>query len=166
MRPSLAKGLFQRAYVTTDLDHAMAAVGETYGVRDYLRMRDVPFDGGGTVQIALAWVSNDMIELIEPSGGIPLYDCLLPASGYAMCFHHYGHLLDSEQEWDAMSTEVARQKLTVALQGDTGMFRYLYADSRPTFGHFLEFIHCSQEGARFFEQVPRTLAAPSRMTNK
>lgn len=153
----LSKGFFQRAYVTADLDHAIAAFSTTYGVRDFLQMRDIPFAGSTTkkVHIALAYAGETMIELIQPEGDISLYTCLLPEHGSVVRFHHCGHLLDSEADWNAMEAEIDRQRLPVAAQGDAGMLRYLYADTRPQFGHFLEFIHCGPEGLQFFAQVPR-----------
>lgn len=157
MPTSLSRGFFQRAYVTTDLDRAIADFSTTYGVRDFLQMRDIPFAGSDTskVHLALAYVGDDMIELIQPMGDIPLYNCLLPDQGYALRFHHYGHLLGTEAEWQDMTAEVARQQLEVPLQGTSGMFRYLYANTRPQFGHFLEFIYCTPEGSAFFAQLPR-----------
>lgn len=157
MPTSLAKGFFQRAYVTNDLERAISDFSATYGVHAFLRMRDIAFaDTAASVHIALAYVGDDMIELIQPVGDIPLYDSLLPDTGYALRFHHYGHLLTSEEEWEAMTSEIARQGLTVSLQGESGgMLRYLYADTREQFGHFLEFIYCTPEGAGFFAQVPK-----------
>lgn len=157
MPSSLAKGFFQRAYVTNDLERAITDFGNTYGVHNFLQMRDIPFvETGTTIHIALAYVGADMIELIQPVGDVPLYSCLLPNQGYALRFHHCGHLLSSEEDWTAMTAEVARQGLAIPLQGDSGgMFRYLYADTRERFGHFLEFIYCTPEGTKFFTQVPQ-----------
>lgn len=155
MATPLFKRFTQHAYVTTDIDRAQTVFAENYGVTQFMTMRDIPYGEGCALHIALAYADNAMIELIQPIGDIPLYQCRLPAQGFALRFHHLGHFLDSEAEWQDILAQVTAKKMKVAAQGDSGGLKYLYVDLRDSLDHFVEYVYYgSPESRAMLDAVP------------
>jgi len=156
MTTPLFTGFTQHAYVTTDIDRAQAVFAENYGVSKFLTMRDIPYGNGRALHIALAYAGNAMIELIQPIGDIPLYQETLPARGFALRFHHLGHFLDSEAEWQDILAQVKAKKMKIAVEGDAGGLKYLYVDLRDSLDHFVEYVyHGSLESQAMLAGIPR-----------
>ena len=69
---SLLSGLYQIAYVTTNLDEAMHLFAETYGISKFEFKRDIASAPGMpkmSLHIAHTYVGPTMIEVIQPVGG-------------------------------------------------------------------------------------------------
>lgn len=151
-------GFFQTAYVTTDLDQAMQAFDQHYGVKRFHSIRDISFDDHTTISIATAYVGDTMLELIEPKGrGNSMYEVMLPGgSDFAIRHHHHGHLYTDEDEWNRVLALVEDKRQPVAyLGGHEGVLKALYIDTRDVLGHYLEYIYCTPAGLEFLNQAPR-----------
>ena len=148
---------FQVAYVTRDLDHAVQSFQRRYGVKSFEYRRANRFDERTTLDIALAWVGEVMIELIQPSGdGGSFYEAMLGPEKNSTRLHHLGHLVANRAEWDRVVEQLRRDDHPIVAQGHVeGFLSYLYADARQEMGHFLEYILCEPAGQAYFDAVPR-----------
>ena len=134
---------YQNAYVTPDIEQALAIFRERYGVAD-ARSFEAEYEvttpaGTGVARnrLALIWIGDLQYELIEPvSGAVDIYREALPATG--LRFHH---VCMRSFDWDATLAEVERQRLPIVYRGDsTSGLKFIYADARDTLGHYLEFV--------------------------
>jgi hypothetical protein len=133
---------YQNAYVTRDLDAAMASVKARAEVR-----HESMFEGSTTLQtasgeaamenrLAFLWIGDLQIELIQPVGGlVDFYRDVLPAGG-GIAFHHICMRVD---DWDGFRARVDRQPYPLVFEGKSGPLRFLYLDARRDFGHYLEY---------------------------
>jgi hypothetical protein len=56
-----------------------------------------------------------------------------------------------------LNEQVSRDGYPVSLKGSVdGFLSYLYIDTRPITGHYLEYILCEPAGQAFFDAVPRS----------
>ena len=155
MSTALFEGFIQHAYVTNDLDRGIAEFSRSYGLSKFLPTRSIPYGPECRLQLALAYAGNVMVELIQPEGDIPLYQCMLPGDGFAIRFHHLGHFLRSEAQWEDILAAVRASGIPIAVQGESNGLKYLYVDARASIGHFLEYIYCSTpESSAMFDNVP------------
>lgn len=153
----LFKNFFQLGYATSDLDQAMTALRESHGIDKFKVMRDAGTKEMNT-HIALAYVGDLMIELIEPCGGNDgFYRDLLPADEFAIRHHHMGYHVEDEAQWQGLQATIAKHNFTKVVSGDVpGLLRFAYIDNRKQIGHYLEYILTTPAGsAAFFGDVPR-----------
>lgn len=146
---------FQNAYTTRDIDAAARMFAGRHGVKSFHFMRDIPFGPDATTTLALAWAGDVMIELIQPTGGDNLYTSWLPQEGQLLRFHHLGHLISDDAEWQRVSERGALSGLPIALQGNSYGVNYLYLDARHELGHFLEYVYLTGDAVHLFDPVPR-----------
>lgn len=149
---------FQMAYVTNDIDRAMAEYGAKAGIDRFFAGRDAEFDiGGGRMakaHIALANVGGVQIELIEPVGGHDhVYRQVLSGGDYQIHFHHEAHVLDSVEEFAATKAHVGGLGFDIVIDAETPGYRYFYADTRTFIGHHTEFFYFSEEATAYFREV-------------
>jgi len=142
--------IMQIAWVTTDLDRAIAQFSKLYRVPDFF-VADVSyparlFDETGEMKIrlGLANIDNMQIELIQPVGGgvDRIYREALPTDGsHANVFHHVCVKVDGPREnWDAYIDQVAGEK-PLDYTGDYGSeVRFVYTDERASLGIWLEHV--------------------------
>lgn len=138
----------QNAYVTNDLDRALAVWRDEFGVSEFHVFEN---DAPGLVstpdyrmKIALANVGGVEIEVIEPlPGQAPLHAEILPDDGsFAMRFHHaalriLGDLADFEKHMASLDPAAH----PVVWHGELGeVMRFAYTDERATLGHYLEHV--------------------------
>jgi len=149
---------FQVAYVTRDIDRAVASFQREFGIREFQLMRGNVLDEHTRTDLALAWLGDVMVELIQPFGnGNSFYEVMLSAEPLGLRLHHFGHLVPSRGEWDRLKQQVADNGSPIALEGSVeGFLSYLYVDVRAQTGHFLEYILCEPAGQAFFDAVPRS----------
>ena len=153
---TLFEGLFQIAYVTGDLDRAVQAVKARYGIAEMMVTRGMRHSPATSLDLALAWIDGWMIELIEPHGdGASVYEAIVPDEGQSMRQHHLGHLLRDPASWERLQTTVAASGDPVFVEKDTGLFHYVFVDTRTTLGHFTEHMICSEEGLAVLDRIPR-----------
>lgn len=138
----------QIAYVTNDLDRALAVWRDEFGVPAFhIFTNDMPgleSSHAYPLKIALAHVGGTEIELIEPLlGNAPLHAEPLPRDGsFAMCFHHVamrieGTLADFERHMASLDP-VRHPVVWTGAFAD--LMRYAYTDERHTLGHYVEHV--------------------------
>ena len=77
-----------------------------------------------------------------------------PAPGQLMRFHHIGHMLFDDEEWQHILSEIERLKYPIVMRGNHKNFEeYIYIDTRELLGHYLEYIYCRPEGRVFFDEL-------------
>jgi len=137
---------YQNAYVTRDLDVALALMKTEHGVDTSTFMSlqvemPVMTPAGPGVQVnrlALGWVGKLQYELIQPiSGAVEVYQRHLPEQ-YPMQFHHV--CMRVENDWDAFREGLTRDGRSIVLEGSSGdQLKFVYVDARATLGHYLEY---------------------------
>lgn len=144
----LIEGHFQNAYVTRDLDKAVALVRARHGIDRVLQFQaevqvTTPAGTGpAAFKTALAWVGSLQYEFIEPlSGQVQVYRDALPA-GDGLAFHHVGMRV---QDWERSRADIARGPYPVVLEGETPGVRFVYVDARESLGHHLEYVWMKPE---------------------
>ncbi|TXC70242.1 hypothetical protein FSB78_04230 [Sphingomonas ginsenosidivorax] len=135
---------YQNAYVTRDVDKAVAAFRENAEIRKLIEV-EVPVqlwtpegEGQGVQKLAFVWIGDLQVELIQPGAGdvLALYRDALP-EGDEVKFHHICQLVD---DWEAFMAKVDQEKFPVVLRGGTpGMLEFCYLDTRDWLGHYTEY---------------------------
>jgi hypothetical protein len=141
---------YQNAYVTRNVDKAVAEFKERSDVRSLMEI-EVPVQvwtpngsGIGIQKLAFVWVEDLNYELIEPKDGdvLALYRDAL-ADDDRLVFHHVCHVVD---DWEALMTRVEKQPFPIVLKGGTpGMLQFIYLDTRPWLGHYTEYVWMAPE---------------------
>jgi hypothetical protein len=140
----LLKNHYQNAYVTRDIDQAIAFFRSEYafdGFNQFEVASDITTPAGrGTcvLKMALGWIGAVQYELIQPvSGMVDIYRDDLPDQ-YPLRFHHSCARVD---DWAVFRAEVERRQWPVVIEGSGrgGEMEYLYVDARKTLGHYLEY---------------------------
>jgi len=153
---SLFAGLFQVAYVTRDLDAAVALARTRFGIDRMAIQRSIRHSPTTTIDIALAWVGDRMIELIAPHGdGSSVYEALPIPEASTLRLHHMGHILPDEAGLTALRTSLAAAAIPVFVEREHPGLRFLFADTRPLLGHFTEHMIFSGDGRAMLDAVPR-----------
>lgn len=139
---------YQNAYVTADLDRAVAEFRARADVRTVIQFDNtsevITQNGREQLQsrLAFVWVGNLQYELIQPiSGAGGLYRAALREDGVP-AFHHICMRVD---DWHAFRARVDRQPLPVVLEGGGDSLRFLYLDARRFLGHYLEYTWMTAE---------------------
>jgi len=144
---------YQNAYITHDLDGALAMFRTQYGFDDFKRY-EVSYElktpagrGTATVKLALGWIGNLQYELIEPvSGMIDVYREGLPDTVFHKWPLRFHHVCMRVPDWDAFRADLEREKRPVVMEGGTpGHLLWLYVDARDTVGHYLEYCWMTPE---------------------
>lgn len=154
-------GHMQNAYVTHDLDRAMAIVGERFGVKSFdlfepeMTVNTPVGEQPLVTRVASFWAGWLNIEIIEPvSGYVEHYRSMLPAdtSDAVPRFHHISLRRDDEA---AMREEIAGLGLPLAFEGPVSIREaipslvFVYLDGRQTLGHYVEFTWKSPEAWQY-----------------
>ena len=159
----MGDAVFQLAYVTQDIERAIAEFGAAFGIGQFQVNRDVPIvtgNGMACCHFALAFLGAQQIELIEPAGGADgVYrDALAP--GRVAALHHLGFLVPTETAWQATLQRIEAAGEAVPVRGSFGeLMHYAYVDRRDLCGHYLEYMYATPAGAGLFDAVPRYPAA-------
>lgn len=155
-------GYYQVAYVTTDLDRAMALFGETHGLKRWFEMRDIRYPTGpqreAHCDIGLAYLGSTEFEIIQPlDGDVKIYQDFLPdTAGFALRFHHISRMYDSEADLEAQVAKYRGQGKPFPIEGRVpGNSRYYYCDFRAELGHYLEGIWFEPDARGWMDQIPR-----------
>jgi hypothetical protein len=150
-------GFFQLGYVTQELDAACDAFRTRFADIEFQKIDPQPLEDGvvpPTKRIALAYIDDVMVELIEPnSEQKTIYDEHIPAEPGAIKLHHLGYLIDDYAETLGQLQAAGHP---VPLHGSFGdALDYIYADTRPELGHYTEFIRLGDAGRAHFDSLPR-----------
>jgi hypothetical protein len=142
------ENFFQNAYVTRDLDEAVAIFREQHDVQAWvflepdMTVRTARGEGPAHVRVAMGWVGNYMVEVIQPiSGLIHHYLDFLPAD-HTPRFHH---IAMRTFDWEKTRAEIDRLKLPVAYEGSVPGCNFIYIDALQTLGHYVEYVWAEQE---------------------
>jgi Glyoxalase/Bleomycin resistance protein/Dioxygenase superfamily len=137
----------QIAYVTTDMEQALAVWRDEFDVPEFYVFTNDALDLESShpyrLKIALANVGGMEIELIEPLDGNAMYSDPLPKDGsFAMCFHHIcmrieGPLANFEAHMASLDP-VAHPVVYGGRMAD--LMRFAYTDERATLGHYVEHV--------------------------
>jgi hypothetical protein len=165
MANPLLANFFQLAYVTSDLNRAVAFLQKDMGIEEFMiineaRMQIHQQDHSteAILRVALAYVGNVMIEIIQPlSGAVEIYQNAIKNDKFTLKFHHIGILVNGQSEnWDSTVSELISKKQQFAVSGEFGTAaKFGYVDQRDTLGHYVEYVHFSEEGLQFISQVPQ-----------
>jgi hypothetical protein len=133
---------YQNAYVTRNVDKALAGFRERADIRAVLEM-ELPLqlwtprgEGTGVQKLALFWVED---LNYEPKEGdvLAMYRDALPADD-SLQFHHVCHVVD---DWAELEAKVAASPYPVVLKGGTpGKLQFCYTDTRSWLGHYTEYV--------------------------
>lgn len=148
---------FQIAYVTNDIERAMAVFTERYGVKDFRRMEG-QLPAGGHIRVEFAWAGGALLEVTQADGaGSELFRVGLPDDdAFAIRFHHLGYFVHDEAGWQALEAEIEKGGVKVLSKGHTpGFLRTLIVEA-PELGHYIEYILPEAGGKAFFEGVPQS----------
>lgn len=139
---------YQNAYVTRDIDRAVAQFRARADVRTVIQFDNssevLTLRGRETLvsRLAFLWVGELQYELIQPvSGAEDLYSGALRADGLP-ALHHICMRVD---DWEGFRERVAQQSLPVALEGGNDSLKFLYLDGYPFLGHHLEYTWMTDE---------------------
>jgi hypothetical protein len=141
---------YQNAYVTRDIDQGVRQL-QAQGKIDCVSQFEVTVPvttqagpGTQTNKLAFIWVGDLQYELIQPvSGDVSLYSDALPDHD-GLFFHHICMRIP---EWDDFRRRVDNQPYPVVLEGGGDELRFLYLDTRPLLGHYVEY--CWMTDARW-----------------
>jgi Glyoxalase/Bleomycin resistance protein/Dioxygenase superfamily len=163
--PNLYAGAFQLAYVTTDLEQAIATYREHYGVTSFVSIQsslEVSTPEGvksAQLDMAFGYIGEIQIELIQPiEGNLTLYADELPdGPAFALRFHHVGCRLRERAQWDAFRAGLDPGKHRIAFESmaPAPQSRFLYLDERARLGHYLEYMWLDAQASEFFDAIPR-----------
>lgn len=139
---------YQNAYVTRNVTKWIEEFKAKADIRkliNYEGATELWTPGGMITQVsklAFIWVGDVQYELIEPVSGAALYSDALPA-GDELKFHH---ICNRVTDWDGFRARVDAQAYPVVLERSTAdNLKFLYLDTRPLLGHYLEYIWTTDE---------------------
>jgi hypothetical protein len=142
----------QIAYVTNDLDRAVALFERDYGAPGFFVFSNVgtgaATPGGPELRIALSHVGGVEIELIEPLGDTaPLFkDPLAEGPALDVRFHHVAIRIGGPVEnWEAHAASIDTAAHPIVFHGRMGEdLRFFYTDERSRIGHYVEHVWMSE----------------------
>jgi hypothetical protein len=139
---------FQNAYVTRDVDKWVQTFrerGKVDRVLTYEGTTPVTTAEGMVTQtnkLAFVWVGDLQYELIQPiAGSVQVYSDALP-TGDGLQFHH---ICMRVPEWDEFRARVDQQPYPIVIEGGNEKLRFLYLDTRPLLGHYVEYTWMTDE---------------------
>ena len=154
-------GHYQNAYLTHDLDAAMALVNQRYGTRDWIVfepdmvLKTPDGDRESSVRAALAWAGGLQLELIQPTRGWHAHYLPMMAADKADPVPRFHHIAVRRDDLDAMREEIDRLGLPLAFEGPLSIREaipslvFVYLDGRASLGHYVEFTWKSPEAWAF-----------------
>ena len=147
---------FQVAYVANDAEAAMRLFGDRFGVRDWLVRGDRPPTSLQEV-IALAWVGELMLEIIQPRASLPsLYTGWVAPGSDEIRLHHLAFIADGPEDYARCIADLEAKGYPKVYGGDFGgRLDFAYLDTRAALGHYYELFDLKPEGRAFFDTVPR-----------
>lgn len=160
----LLSGFFQICYVSRDLDAGMRQLAVIHGINRFRIKRDVHSEPGMPKLLmnqAHVFIGSTQIELIQPAGGDDaLYRDFCAADSDAIRHHHFGLWVDDAAEYESLPAALSEQNIPVTFQISIpnigGAICAIYADTRATLGHYLEYVHLTPEVKHgYYADVPR-----------
>lgn len=142
---------YQNAYVTHDIDKAIALLEMRYGIKG-LAPGDLELDvitpNGESklcMRMAFCWIDNMQFELIQPqSGCVGHYLDSLPSDSNDFS-PRFNHVAMRRDDLEAMRAEVKAINLPVLFEGNLNGLSFIYLDARKDLGHLLEYVWTTPE---------------------
>ncbi len=146
-------GFYQFGFVAHDLDEAIAALADRFGVRRFRRKQSSDW-----MWSAHAWAGDTMIEVISVSDAAPtLYRGYVPDDPSAVRLHHHGFKVSDLSAWRDLEVCIEKMQLDKPLHGEFmgGDLKVMYVDTRTQLGIYCEFVHLSGAATKIYDDVPR-----------
>lgn len=145
-------GFFQNAYVTRDLDRAIALCGPAMGIADFaamdyeLELRTPEGPRPVQLRVATGWNGALQVELIQPvAGHVAPYAGGLPADPDD-CVPRWHHLAVRRDDPEALAREIAALGLPVIFETGGNGIASTFVDATSRMGHPIEFVCASEDG--------------------
>jgi hypothetical protein len=144
------------------MDRALSSFRDEFGVHSFFRsgQRTVPLETGGrmTLEIALAWLGNTMVEVIQPiADDVAVYADWLPKQGFATRFHHIGIRLHSMDEWNENLQEIQRQRHKIVFNLTASYTEAVYIDTVAALGHYVEYLYYIEPAKSSLPRIPQNI---------
>lgn len=143
---------YQFGYLASDLDAAVEALRDRFGITQTRRERSAPW-----METLHAWTGETMVEVIVCGEGAPaLYtDYPLPAPG-DLLLHHLGRRIMDDDTWASMERAVAARGIGTSMMGShlDGQLRYAYVDTRAMLGLYTEYVMLTGAALGVYDDVP------------
>jgi hypothetical protein len=155
----LLSGFFQIGYVTRDLDAGVRGLRAIHGIDRFRIKRNVRGMPGMPEMLlhqAHVFIGMVQIEIIQPAGGDDgMYRDLCAADSSAIRHHHFGMWVDDADEYGGLSAALEAQNIPIVFEAVIpNVGGSIYADTRATLGHYLEYIHLMPEvKSRYYVDV-------------
>jgi methylmalonyl-CoA/ethylmalonyl-CoA epimerase len=138
----IGDGLFQQAYVVSDIGAAQLAMRDTLGCGEFVTLpaTDLDYELRGqevscALELAFARSGNVQIELLQPVRGVGLHVEFLASNGPGA--HHVGFLVQSLDDEIVAATDAGFRKL---MGGQFGNLRFCYLDTVAALGLYVELV--------------------------
>lgn len=149
LRKQMLEGYhYQNAYITRDVDKWVAEIERSAKVERIDRYEGAiplvtpPTSVAQTSKIAFIWIGNRQYELIQPiADTLGLYKTAMPEDD-GLRFHHACLRVP---DWADFRGRVDAQSYPVVIEGGSDALRFLYIDTRPLLGHYLEYVWMTDE---------------------
>jgi hypothetical protein len=157
----LFPGFFRIGYVTKNIDAAVRQLGAIHGMDRFRIKRDVPSMPGMPKMVihqAHAYIGTVQIELIQRAGGDDkLYRDFCAADNSAIRHHHFGMWVDDAAEYSGLRAALEEKNIPIVFEASIpNIGGAIYADTRATLGHYLEYVHLKSDAKRaFYADVPQ-----------
>jgi hypothetical protein len=158
---------YQLAYVTADLDAAIAHFQKKHGagrflVLDKIEFKDATYRGkaeGWVSRVAQTQIGDMNIELIEPDSGAAVEEVFRP-------FVHVDRIVnlnhiaitvgESRDDWQAIEAGLAEQGYPFIISGEVpGMGTLGYVDTVAELGHYVELNFLPEDALAFTAKLGR-----------
>lgn len=135
----------QAAYVTDDIERAVALFKQQFSINDFLRVGPVEVDLGadtiGELKVALAYRGGFQYELIEPVSGALAHYRNAVTPNAAATFHHLAYAMPSRREL-TQARNALEEKYDICVHGEWAQdSAFFYADTRAQLGHYMEYFY-------------------------
>lgn len=149
MAQGIFANFFQHGYVTNDIEQAKSVFGAKCGIGSYFDIEhDLPLltprgIEQARIKIALAFVGNLQVELIEPLGapGDLIWHEVLPPTRFGVVFHHCGFMVPGPlSDWNAFRATIGQDAYPIVIEGDFEPAKFVYVDLRDSLGHYCEYL--------------------------
>jgi len=155
------KNFFQVAYVTHDMDKALALFDREQGIKKFMVFEaTTPVDKKGNTALmrtALAYVGEIQVEILQPlAGSTQVWQSKVPAAPKIVQFHHLAFLVDGMAALEAARAAHARNGHKVAVEvGIPDVGEGIYVDTYDSLGHYMEYIYFMPKALEYFASIPR-----------
>ena len=149
MAQGIFSNFFQHGYVTNDIEQAKAVFAQKCGIKSFFELEHslpLAVPGGveqAEIKVALAFVGDLQVELIEPLGapGDALWREPLPSSDFAVALHHFGFMIPGPRSaWSEFRETIGNRDYPIVIEGDFDPAKFVYVDLRDSLGHYCEYL--------------------------